>query len=579
MIQDNTHINKASISKPWLKFFEGIDIPEVPRRTIYDTIVDACTKFSDKTAIEYFNTKITYKQLLEEINKTADAYIAAGVKPGDCVSLCLLSMPESTYSLYALAKIGAISRFIDPRSNPKRILRFANDINSRILVMVDVYIDKLETIKNDLNADKIVIASMSESMSGMDKLSFRASVKGRDIIRKSKRFSGILWDDFIAEGVTAESYTEPYSPGAVASIAFTGGTTGLPKGAFITHDTFNTLYIDTYVCCPHMITSESFLGIMPPFASYGLVYGQFMPFVMGLRCRFIPNFVASNFDKLVLKYKPGCVFGVPSHFETLTNSPHLGHKSLDFLKCIVTGGDTFNAATETAINAVLKSHGCRTTVSKGYGMTEMGSAFSFSFANNPMAAPPGSAGIPLCFNTMMIVDEVTGEELDYNCPGEICLSGPTITKGYVNDPEATRDLLKIHPDGTTWIHSGDIGYITEDGVLFVIDRKKRMIIRPDCHKVWPSLIEQTLLQHPAVAQCCAIGLPTPESDTGRIPTAVIVLNEGFSPSDELADDLTHFSLAYLPEREIAFGYRFVDSLPITSIGKVDYRALERKYSA
>lgn len=567
---------KASVDKPWMKFFEGIDLPEVPQSTIYGTIKECCEKYSDKIAIEYFNSKITYKQMLANIDKTADAYQAAGVKPGDFVSLCMLSTPECVYSLYALAKIGAVSNFIEPRCNPKRILRHVNDTGSRILVIIDIFLDKLSSIIDELDATTIVVVSLSESMSSLNKFAFNFSVKGHALNNTAKKFRGISWEDFIAGGAETESFTAEYTPNTVASVVYTGGTTGLPKGAMITHDTFNHLAVCTPVMCHLIPLSKTFLNIMPPFIAYGLVYGQFMPYFLGLHVQMVPNFTIGKFDKILLKYKPGCVFGVPSFFETLMHSPLFEHRSLSFITCIITGGDKLTAPTETMLNDFLKSHGYRAVIYKGYGMTELGSAATFTFSRG--ANVPGSVGIPIYHNNVMIIDEETGAELDYNCPGEICISGPTMTKGYVGNEAETRNLLHRHPDGTTWIHTGDIGYITEQGVIFIIDRKKRIIIRPDGHNVWPSLIEETLVQHPAVAACCTIGLPPKKSETGRIPTAFVVLKEGYEPSDALIDELDVFSSMHLAERDMALAYRFIDSLPITGIGKVDYRALERKYS-
>lgn len=575
-VESNFFTGHASVDKPWMKFYEGVEAPEIPQQSIYATIVDCCNLYADRTALEYFDSKVTYRQMLNNIDKVADAYQAAGVKPGDYVSLCLLSTPECVYSLYALSRLGAISNFIEPRCNSHRILNNVNATHSRILVIVDVFLDKLISILDDLEAEKIIVVSLSESMSAFNKFTFGLSVKGRSFIREAKRFNGTAWNDFIADGVNTESFTADYVANSTAAIVYTGGTTGKPKGATITNEAFNTMMISNKICNPSMHHAGTFLNIMPPFIAYGLVFGQFIPYTEGLCNYLVPNFSISKFDKLLLKYKPGCVFGVPSFFEKLTHSSQLAHKSLKFLTCIVTGGDKLSAATEQCINAFLKEHGCQVGILKGYGMTELGSAATFSVS--PQAAPEGSVGIPLYFNNAMVIDENTGEELGYNFPGEICLTSPTMTNGYYNNEAETSNLLHCHADGTVWIHTGDIGYITESGIIFILDRKKRMIIRPDGHNVWPSLIEQTLLQHPAVAQCCTVGLPSPDSDTGRIPTAFVVLKEGFAPSEELKQEFTAISLTHLPERDIALDYRFIDALPITGIGKTDYRALEKKYS-
>ena len=207
-------------------------------------------------------------------------------------------------------------------------------------------------------------------------------------------------------------------------------------------------------------------------------------------------------------------------------------------------------------------------------MTEMCSAVTFT--TNDECNDVGGVGIPLCMNTVMIVEPGTENELMIGENGEVCLTGPSMMLGYYQMPEETARTIKTHKDGKKWIHTGDLGCINENGVLFIIDRLKRMIVRTDGHNVWPSQIEAVLAKHPAVRLSVVVGVKSNDSVNGRIPTAFIVTKEDVEHTDALLREIETFTKEYLPERDTASDYRFIDALPLTSIGKVDFRALEQQ---
>ena len=242
--------------------------------------------------------------------------------------------------------------------------------------------------------------------------------------------------------------------------------------------------------------------------------------------------------------------------------------------CAITGGDQLLESTEKFINQFLRDHHCKYNILKGYGMTEMGSAATFTATDT--CNIPGSVGIPTHCTTVKVIDHETGKELGYNQIGELCMTGDTMMAEYYRNTEETEKVRRMHSDGRYWIHTGDIGYITEDGVVFLKGRMKRMIIRPDGHNVWPSQIEDVITRHPAVSQCVVVGMPNPANLNGKIPTAFIVVKEGLEKNNDLLNTIEAFSKEHLPERDTASKFRFIDSIPMTPVGKVDYRALEEK---
>ena len=564
-----------SIDKPWLKYYteEAINTP-LPECTIYEYIWNCNKQRLDKSALNYFGRSITYGTMFTHIEYAAKAFSAIGVCQNELVSLCMLTMPETTYCIYALNKLGAISNLIEPRTNAELIKDRINAAHSKVLVVVDVFLPKILQIVNETALEQIVVVPLSESMPMHIKMGFSLT-KGRKIPDIPHHQKFCYWRSFIENGKDSGYVCTQYRKDSPVAIIYTGGTTGISKGAVLSNDSLTTMAIQSIFDTPRLYEGKRFLGIMPPFIAYGLVFGQFIPFCTGLESVLIPAFNPKKFDDLVLKYKPNHVFGVPSFFEHLANSKKLKNKKLEFLLCAITGGDRLLEGTEEHINQFLSEHDCKHKIMKGYGMTEMGSAVTITTLEENNL--PGCVGVPGHCVNIKIIDPTSGEELAYRQQGEICLSGQTMMLGYYNNDIETKKVMHQHLDGRIWVHSGDIGYVTEDGIVFVVDRMKRMIIRPDGHNVWPSVMESVAVGHSAVEECAVIGLPNPEGENGRIPTAIIVLKEGIAQTKVLTESIDQYMKKHLPERDVPMVYRYVEKLPVTLVGKVDYRALEKDF--
>ena len=563
---------RPSIDKPWLKYYseEAINAP-LPERTMYTYLWEQNKDHLDDIALNYYGHSISYGRLFSRVDDAAKAMYGLGVREGDTVSMCVLNTPEAVYSIYAVNKLGAVCNIIEPRTNADQIKARVNAAGSKVLILLDVFYGKIKDILPDTCVEKVLVLSLGASMPLAVRIGFELT-KGRKIEKAPRNGSFLPWDRFISQSGSLPPATEaPYKKDSAAAIIYTGGTTGTPKGAMLSNYGVNAVAVQ-YVLGLHQKRKESFLNIMPPFIAYGFVFGLHTPLCSGLTNILIPSFQPSEIGKLFVKYKPSHYIGVPAHFEQMMNCRELQNEDLSFLYTAGMGGDRVAVAVEEAINTFLLEHHSPSKAMKGYGMTELGSsACTTTIHCNKV----GSVGIPLVKNTISIFEPGTEHELTYDQEGEVCITGPGMMLEYYNDPAETEKVAKTHQDGRVWIHSGDIGYIDKDGVLFIIDRMKRVIIRPDGHNVWPSQIESVLARHPAVEACAVVGAPNPEGENGQIPVAFLVLKQGFSKSDRLIQDIDAHSKKCLPERDVALAYYFCDSLPLTPVGKVDYRLLEQ----
>lgn len=376
------------------------------------------------------------------------------------------------------------------------------------------------------------------------------------------------------EGINQEVEDTPYQENACCVIVHTGGTTGNPKGVMLSNDNLNC---SAFQCINSSLDFErehNWLNIMPPFIAYGIGNGLHLPLVIGMEVILIPSFDSEKFAELLLKYKPVHMVGVPSHYGNIIASPKMKDADLSYIIAPTVGGDSMRHDLEEKINTFLKEHGCGYKVVKGYGMTEVSAAVSVCVSNK--CNKLGSVGIPFAHTIIAIFDPDTGEELTYNQHGEVCMTGPNTMLGYYGNDAETNQLIRKHKDGQLWVHSGDLGYMDEDGILFIEGRLKRMIVRHDGFKVFPSLIENTIQTCPDIQACCVVGADDQSHSQGKLPVAYVVLETNTSlPEKQVKDKILALCQRELPEYAQPTAIHVIEKLPLTAIGKVDYRALER----
>lgn len=557
---------KPSIDKPWLKYYTEEQINEkIPEKICYKNVLDNNIDYLDDIAFEYIGNKITYKELFENIDKTEQAFISLGIKKGDVVTICSITTPELIYSFYALNKIGAISNMLDMRYNEKAIESFIHEVNSKYLITLDLCYDKVKNIKKDLKG--IIFVNPKNSIPNYLKLG--ANLFSKDNIPYNDFF--LKWNNIIDSRNLVYPGQIDYVENNPITIVHTGGTTGIPKGVMLTNENLNCAVLQIKNSNIDAERQYRFLNILPPFVAYGLVLGINVPLTLGWNSSIIPKFDPNKFDKLLLKYKPNGVMGIPSYFESIMKSKKMNKKDLYYIKNILLGGDRIKGEFENRLNKFLLEHNCNAGVGKGYSMTEASSCATFS---SKIANELESVGIPLCKTTISIFESGTTKELSYNEVGEVYIKTPTMMNGYYNNTEETNKVKVLHEDGY-WIHSGDLGYMNEDGLLFIKDRIKRMIIRSG-FKVFPSEIENLFLTHEAIESCAVVGIP--DTEEINVPKACIVLKDDYKDrEEEIKQELIEmFKNSKLPFYFEPVKFDFMEKLPLTNIGKVDFLQLEKE---
>lgn len=551
-----------TIDKPWLKYHRQDAIREnMPHMTIYDYLYESNKNNLLNTALEYFLGKISYLKLFINIEKVAKSISALGVTKDDIVTLCMPSVPETIYTIYALNKMGIVVNLIDPRYSEDMIKELLNEVKSKYLITIDASADKIKQIEKETSLEKIIYVSPFDSLPLIPK--FIAKSKSEEPKVGS---DWISWNEFMKH--QKDYQREEYKPNKTKVIVHTGGTTGKPKGVKLSDDNINSIVFQYKNGAIELRKKQSFLDIIPPFAAYGICSSIHMPLSLGMKTILIPKFNPKEFDSLLLKHKPTHVLGVPSFWEQLSKNPNMQDKDLSFLQSPGAGGDAFTEAQENNINEFLKNRNCKSKVIKGYGMSEVSSSACTCTDNSNELT---SVGIPLLKTTIGIFDPETGQELPYDTEGEICITGPSVMVGYYENKELESKTIKLHNDGLKWVHTNDLGYMNKNGVLYFTGRIKRMIVRYDGFKIYPSSIEKVIEHTEGID---SVAVVKAHSDLGNIAKAFMVLNPNVKNSDEVLNKVLNNCKQSLAERSIPEEFEFIDELPKTDLGKIDYKALE-----
>ncbi len=565
---------KISEARPWMKYYSSdVEAHSMPQATAYSYLKERNEGHLKNVAINYYGTKISYGELFAAIDEAANAFTALGVKQGDIVSFLSVAVPECVAALYALNKIGATANTIDPRMDIDSIRRMVKESTSDFLITIDVAFPKVAAIMDDINQKKIIVQSATTSLPFIKKVAMKIMSKTK--IPYSDKV--ITWKQFIEGGKGSVAKEAAYVGDATFVIAYTGGTTGFPKGVMLTNDSMNAVAHNFRYAGLAAEVGDKFLDIIPVFTSYGVVCGMHMPLCMGFETVFIPKFVPAELGKLVRDFKPNHMISTPAFYEMMMLSDEVKNLDLSFLITMGSGGDTMNEGLEAKLHDFMKKHNIKYPLAQGYGMSEVSAACSFCVNE---IYKPASVGIPSVTTTISIFDPETGEELGYNEMGEICITGPSMMKGYYLHPEETANVMRLHDDGKYWIHSGDVGYMDEDGFLFIKGRVKRMITRFDGHKVFPVNMESLVAKFDFVKNCCVVGVNDMEHGQGQYPLVIVELIDSVDVMyrPKICKTLYEQCLSTMEERGRPVAVLGVPELPLTGSGKNDYRTLELKYS-
>ncbi len=553
-----------SLDKPWLKYFDDESFKGIyESKTLYEYLLFKNINNLSKIALNYFGTRITFEKMFKKINDVSEKLIAMGLKSGDVVSLCIISQPEVVYLIYALNKLGITVNMIDPRTSKDGIIHKMHEANSRTLFMYDRAQELVSDFVENNIADNVVLLSPYDSLP----FPIKTIKKMNDV--KINKLHYYTFEEFMK---LENRNSFEYRPNSIAMICYTGGTTGEPKGVKLTNDNFNYM---SFQYERHDLGTEAgqkFLAIITPTFAFGACNSLHLPLTLGMETILVPKFEPTNFQSLLHKYHPNHTNAVPSYYQALLNDKKIISSDVrDFYGAGCGGSDMLKKEEESIIER-FKELGSPAMPIKGYGMTELSSAVIIC---TNRCNKIGSVGIPLVRSNIKIIDPETKEELSYNEIGEILLKSPTMMDGYLNNPEETSELIKTYVDGT-WVHTGDLGYLDNDGCLFIKGRIKRLIIKRGM-KVFPIELENLIANAniEGIANCCVFGVS--DEIYREVPVVQVQIKDEFlQREEEILEQIKEICIKNLPEYAVPSDY-FVEDIPQTAMGKNDFVRARKMY--
>lgn len=563
---------KKNSNRPWLDYYSREEKSiKFTHKSIYDYMVDEVGNDKDFICLNYFDNRISYNDFLNSIDMCSRSLREFGVKEGDVVTICMPNMPEAIYAFYACNKIGAVADIIHPLSSPEQVKFYLKESKSRYLFLVDFNYEKLKDVIPLTLVYKTILVSPKESMPLGLNIGYTLTRGIKTKRPKLNDTSYMSWKNFIKYGVSnlREYHASPKSSD-LALILHSGGTTGSPKGIMISNYSFNAMAQQSGVNVIDVRPRDKILTILPIFHGFGLGICVHTPICLRVETILMPEYDANRFYKIWKYNKPHVILGVPTLWEGMMSNKKFDDVDMSQLKYIISGGDFLSVQNETKINNFLHRHGAKVNILKGYGMTESVAATCYTF---PGTNEPGSIGIPMVGNTYKICNPKTLEELPIGTEGEICVHGPTLMMGYLNNKKETDEVLKKHKDGKRWLHTGDLGYISPNGVVYYTGRIKRMIVVSGFN-VYPNMIEKVISMHPSVKKVCVVGVP--HQYKMHVPKAFVVLKEGTHPSSRIKKEIREMCRRELDTHSVPKEIEFKKDLPKTLYNKIDYKALEKE---
>ncbi len=557
---------EQKIDAPWQQFY--VNCPahlDYYDGTVSGAVFDSAARNPSGTAITFMGRHISYSDLRENIIATAAAFLRLGVRSGERVTVCLPNIPQAVYCLYGLNMIGAVPCMVHPLAAVNEIARSMTLVNSEIIVFFDQFSAKAGELNGKIRLKAMISASVLTELPALKRLFLRILKVGR-----TEAVPGALpWESFIAGGSTYSVTPAPQSYENEAVILFSGGTTGSTKAISLSNLNLNSLAAQTAAMSGAGVDGKKILAAMPVFHGFGLGVCVHTALFCAAEAILVPRVIVKEYARLITKEKPNYIAGVPSLYKAIMKNPYLQKADLSFLCGVFSGGDTLPVDLKTEFDAFLKAHGATVRIREGYGTTECVTASCLTPIEHEKT---GSIGIPYPDTYYCICDKDC-RRLPPDTEGEICITGPSVMRGYVNDDASTSDVLRVHDDGITWLHTGDLGTMDSDGYLYFHSRIKRLIVT-NGYNVYPPFLERVICTHPAVSECCVIGVPDPDR-MSRVK-AYIVLKKGFSPDESVKRSVIDHCRSEVAKYALPREIEFIDELPKTLIGKVAYNELQNK---
>ena len=544
-----------------LDYFDG---------SMFEAVEKIAEKYPNNVAFDFMGRSTTYKTLVKEVESCAKALRTIGVREGDKVTIAMPNCPQAIQTFYAVNLIGGICNMIHPLSAENEIEFYLNESESVTAITLDQFYNKFENIRQNTKVVNIVIASIKDELSKPVKAGYMLT-EGRKIKKIPDDAPVIRWNEFLRMGKHCfYNYKVKRTGSDPAVILYSGGTTGTTKGILLSNRNFNALGQQVIAANPMFRVGDKMLAAMPLFHGFGLGVCIHTMLSQGGRCILIPRFTAETYAKQITKYRCNFIAGVPTLYEALLRLPSMDKADLSSLKGVFSGGDSLSIELKKKFDKFLYDHNAKIQIREGFGLTECVTA---SCLTPPHMAKVGSIGLPFPDTYYKIVEPGTDKELPYGEEGEILIAGPTVMMEYIKHPEETARTLRHHADGLTWMYTGDLGMMDEEGFIYFRGRAKRMIISSG-YNIYPGQLENILDANEFVHMSCVIGVPDPYKM--QKVKAFVMLKPGVPESPETKEAILAYCRKNIAKYAMPYDIEFRRELPKTLVGKVAYRVLEEE---
>ena len=544
-----------------LEYFEG---------SMFDAVKKAADQYPDYTAFTFMGRGTSYREMIREIEKCARALKTIGVRENDKVTIALPNCPQAIYMFYAVNLVGAIANMVHPLSAEKEIEFYLNESDSVTAITLDQFYHKFENVRSNTKVVNIIIASVKDALSQPLKAGYMLT-EGRKIKKIPKEAPVIRWNEFMRlSRACFYNYKVERRGDDPAVILYSGGTTGKTKGIVLTNMNFNALGAQIVATNPMYRPGDKMLSAMPMFHGFGLGVCIHSILQGAGSCILIPRVNPKDYAKQVVKNRCNFIAGVPTLYEAMLRMKSMENADLSCLKGVFSGGDSLSIELKKKFDKFLYDHKAVIQVREGYGTTETVTACCLT---PPHMFKEGSIGVPFPDTYITIVEPDTDRELPYGEEGEILLAGPTVMKEYMKHPDETARTLRHHADGLTWVYTGDLGTMDDEGFIYFRGRAKRMIMSSG-YNIYPGQLENILDAHELVQMSCVIGVPDPYKM--QKVKAFVKLVAGVPANDETKETLLAYCRKNIAKFAMPYDIEFREDMPKTLVGKVAYRQLEEE---
>ena len=565
----------AYADKPWLRSYD-FWVPATatyPKQPVYRALEIGANNFPDRAATLFFGAEMSFRALRERALRFAAALRGFGIHKGDRVAIMLPNCPQFPISFFGVLRTGATVVSINPTYTPREVERLAKDSGIRVLIVMDQIAGALVSVLAKSSIEHVVVTSLQDYMPDAVAARYVSEREGQlpsvDSIRKAlARSSGsspaVHELDELIKSTEPLHFRVDIDPEDIAALQYTGGTTGTPKGAMLTHSNLFANTIQSVLWRSFFSTPEGerTLMVIPLFHVYGMTVGMLLGALQGSTLILVPKFDADLLLDAITRYKPTFFPAVPTLYVALLNHPKSKETDFSSVRYFNSGSAPLPL---DVIERFEELTGC--VLRQGYGLSET----SPTTHSTPQLGPrkPESCGIPFPDTECKVVDIESGErEMPVNELGEICIRGPQVMKGYWNQPDETARALRPDPHGgAPWFYTGDIGRMDDDGYFYIVQRKKDMIIVSGFN-VYPNEVEEVLYSHPAVMEAGVIGVR--DDYRGERVKAFVSLRPGAAVTKE---NLIEYCAQGLARYKVPAEIEFLDALPKTAVGKILHRSL------